>query len=101
MIRVSRDWTKVERPSTIRVHVDHRNASSEPHAIICGYCTFPIPGQADMSCDKLPVEDAFKQAYMLAKEKGFLSIWLDDRDQLFDFKPWKEQGLIDDLDDHS
>ena len=101
MIRVTHDKAKLRDDDFVWVIVERHNASSETQATVCGSCTFPVPGQADRLGPKLPVEDAFKQAYLFAKEKGFSAIWIDDPDRLFDVEPWVQKGLIDYLDDHS
>jgi hypothetical protein len=93
MIRVERDRVELLGDPCVRVHVEHRNASSEPQATVCGYCAYPDRGLGDRVSKKLPVEEAFRQACRVAKEKGFSAIWIDDRDLRFDFEPWKKMWL--------
>jgi hypothetical protein len=93
MIKVERDKAKLGGDPCVRVHVEHRNASSEAQATVCGFCAYPNPGRGDSVSKKLPVEEAFRQACLVAKEKGFSAIWIDDRDLRFDFKPLEKLWL--------
>jgi hypothetical protein len=93
MIKVSRDKAELRGDPFVRVHVDRRNASSEAQATVCGFCAFPNPGRADSISERLPVEEAFRQACLVAKKKGFLAIWIDDPALRFDFEPLEKKWL--------
>ena len=43
----------------------------------------------------LRVEEAFREAWCFAVEKGISAIWIDDPDQRLDVGLWVRNGLID------
>ena len=94
MVRVTRDRAELGGDLFVSVFVERRNASSEAQATVRGFCSYRDPERCCMpSTPWLPVEEAFRQACLVAKKKDFPAIWIDDPDLRFDFKPWQQVWL--------
>jgi hypothetical protein len=99
MIRVTRDQAELGDVPFIEftVLVDRHNAISEDQETVCGAYSFRdhVLGYGASKNLSLRVEEAFREAWCFAVEKGISAIWIDDPDQRLDVGLWVRNGLID------